>query len=102
MPDPAPALIYMPVAQIVTFWRPGSYDWTWVDEYDNVMQHPQTPMIRRRMFAEGAGFIDHAAPVMLGSDGRVWDGHHRICLAIQLGIPSLAVEVVVNEGAAVA
>lgn len=28
-----PALVAKPLAQIVTFWRPGSHDWGWVDEY---------------------------------------------------------------------
>jgi hypothetical protein len=26
-------------------------------------------------------------PVILGDDGRVWDGHHRIVVAGKLGIP---------------
>lgn len=25
-------------------------------------------------------------PITLGSDGRVWDGHHRLCVAAELGI----------------
>lgn len=25
-------------------------------------------------------------PVLLGDDGRVWDGHHRLCVADELGI----------------
>ena len=40
---------------------------------------------------------DNFAPVMLGSDGRVWDGHHRICIAIQRCIPSLMVELAASE-----
>lgn len=33
-------------------------------------------------------------PVLLGNDGRVWDGHHRIVVAMRLGIESVPVEVV--------
>lgn len=89
-----PALISMPLAQILTFWRPGSHDWSWAEEYADVMAQERTKPVRLRVEAEGIGFIDHAAPVMLGSDGRVWDGHHRICIAIEKGIPSLMVETV--------
>ena len=46
----------------------------------------------------GIAFADDYAPVMLGSDGRVWDGHHRIVLAIEQRIPSLMVEVVTRPG----
>jgi len=85
MTDQPLDLAKMPLAQIVTFWRPGSHDWTWAEEYHDLMtRHAHvTDNIRRRVVAEGFGFMDHLAPVLLGNDGRVWDGHHRICLAIQ-------------------
>lgn len=96
MTDTAPKLTEMPVAQIITFWQPGSRgdNWTWADEYQDLMDRDQarTERIRQRIDAEGIGFIDHIAPVLLGNDGRVWDGHHRICIAIQRGIPTLNVE----------
>jgi len=30
-------------------------------------------------------------PVLLGSDGRVWDGHHRLCVALDLGLHEVPV-----------
>lgn len=30
-------------------------------------------------------------PVLIGNDGRVWDGHHRIVIAAGLGIPKIPV-----------
>lgn len=30
-------------------------------------------------------------PVLLGSDGRVWDGHHRLCAAATLNLASVPV-----------
>lgn len=30
-------------------------------------------------------------PILLGSDGRVWDGHHRLCVASMLGLASVPV-----------
>lgn len=31
-------------------------------------------------------------PILLGKDGRVWDGHHRIYVATLLGIRDIPVE----------
>lgn len=31
-------------------------------------------------------------PILLGNDGRVWDGHHRITVARHLGIRDVPVE----------
>ena len=88
----APALTEMPLAQVVEFWRPGSHDWTWVDEHADIVARPETPAIRKRVQEEGIGFLDRVAPILLGSDGRVWDGHHRICIALELGIGTVNVE----------
>ena len=30
-------------------------------------------------------------PILLGDDGRVWDGHHRIAVAHQLGLDEVPV-----------
>ena len=92
--DAAPTLVSTPVSHIVTFWQPGSHDWTWADEYADLIGDPVTERVRERVNSEGIAFADDYAPVMLGSDGRVWDGHHRIVLAIEQRIPSLMVEVV--------
>lgn len=96
-----PVLISKPLATIVTFWRPGSHEWSWADEYADLMgpNRAATDAIYKRVDSEGIDFIDHIAPVLLGSDGRVWDGHHRICIAIQRGYPSLMCEVAFGEGA---
>lgn len=89
-------LISKSVAQIVTFWRPGSKDgqWTWADEYAELMAKPYMQGVIDRVDAEGIGFFDRLAPVTLGNDGRVWDGHHRICIAIRRHIHSLMCDVV--------
>lgn len=87
-----PVLVSVPLSHILTFWRPGSGDWSWFEEYTNLIGAPVTEAVRARVNAEGFGFHDHLAPVLLGSDHRVWDGHHRIVLAIQQAVPSLMVE----------
>lgn len=90
----APDLVSKPLAQITTFWRPGSRsdNWTWADEYAELIDHPVTAAVHKRVDNEGIDFADKFAPVLLGSDGRVWDGHHRIVIAIKLGLASLMVE----------
>ena len=87
-----PVLVRKSLAQILAFWRPGSHDWTWADEYRDLISEPVTDRIRQRVASEGIGFADDFAPVLLGSDGRVWDGHHRIVLAIEQGVSFLNVE----------
>jgi hypothetical protein len=91
-------------------YRPGSRgsDWTWQDEEADLHSMPclclsrpsegrwtVCPMFghyQRRLEAHIAqqGRIDQ--PICLGSDGRVWDGHHRITAARRLGIETIPVE----------
>jgi hypothetical protein len=87
----------MSLKHVLTNWRPGSHDWTWREEFNDLRMNPDhsavTDAVRRRVESEGIDFADHFAPVLLGSDGRVWDGHHRLCIAADLGIQTLRVEV---------
>ena len=95
-----PVLVEMSTADLLRRWRPGSQDWTWAEEYRDLIYGPHrsvTAAVRRLIELEGFGFQDHIAPILLGSDGRVWDGHHRICLALQQGVKTLAVEM--SDGA---
>lgn len=87
-------LFCMPLPVLLRHWRPGSYDWEWLDEYWNLMHvNPAvTDAVRARVESEGFGFADAFGPILLGSDGRVWDGHHRICIAIEKRQPYLWVE----------
>lgn len=71
--------------EIVRWWKPGSGDWDWAEESRRLMQRPETYAIIDRIRDEGIGFADDLQPIMLGSDGRVWDGHHRIVIALHLG-----------------
>ncbi len=57
----------MRVADIMQQYRPGSQDWAWGDEFAEIDE---------RLFGR---------PVVLGADGRVHDGHHRIRLAAAIG-----------------
>lgn len=84
----------MSLEHLTSNWRPGSHDWSWEDEYRDLISDPVTAAVRRRVDVEGIGFQDHIAPILLGNDGRVWDGHHRIVIAMEREIEKLNVEVV--------
>lgn len=64
----------MAVSDLLSNYRPGSGEWGWEYEFNE---------IDRRLFSN---------PILLGSDGRVWDGHHRIRLAVALGLETVLVE----------
>ena len=96
----------MPLVELMAKWRPGSADatgWTWDDE--------ETDLLARRACAccEQTGHYQQGLetdirrngiiePVLLGDDGRVWNGHHRIVAARRLGIVEVPVEYGVTRG----
>lgn len=88
-----PTLVQMAAEEVVSRWRPGSADWSWAEEWGDLQHDPVTAIVRERVLNEGIGFADKIAPVLLGSDGRVWDGHHRLCLALDMGIETVWVEI---------
>jgi hypothetical protein len=93
-------------------WVPGSSEqpWSWADEEADLLAREcmccptgihdgpcddccTTPGHYQRSLEEhlaGIGRVEQ--PVCLGSDGRVWDGHHRIVAARRLGFASVPVE----------
>lgn len=93
----ADRLVEKPVEEVLLRWRPGSRDWGWAEEFYHLLNDPQqketTAAVRLRVIEEGVGFIDGISPILLGSDGRVWDGHHRLCVARELGIETVWVDV---------
>lgn len=65
----------------------GSGDWSWQDEYQKLIDRPVTQRLLAEVREDGI-----REPVLLGTDGRVWDGHHRITVAMHLGLDSVPVE----------
>lgn len=65
----------------------GSGDWSWRDEYEKLIDRPVTQQLIESIRSEGI-----REPVLLGKDGRVWDGHHRIIVAMHLGLDTVPVE----------
>jgi ParB-like chromosome segregation protein Spo0J len=62
-------------------WKPGSHEpsWTWTNEIDEQVNRSEMNEMLRSVKEEGV-----KDPVLLGSDGRVWDGHYRIIAAMLL------------------
>jgi hypothetical protein len=75
---------------ILANWKPGSFDdpWTWGQEHEWLWCHQKKKMkdLTKSISTHGI-----KTPIILGDDGRVWDGHHRICIAIDLKIETLKI-----------
>lgn len=74
---------------LLKLYRPGSYDWSWgaecldieekfPDEVDSLLQSIRVEGIKN--------------PVLLGGDGRIWDGHKRIYCAAILELEEVPVQ----------
>lgn len=65
----------VPIKDLIKVFQPGSGDeeWSWSEELEALSRtlwfHELVDDIRENGVKE---------PVLLGADGRVWDGHHRI------------------------
>lgn len=73
--------------EVMARWRPGSADtrpdgtpWTWGDEIVDLALHDAEALDRI------ATRYMHL-PILAGSDGRIWDGHHRVVVAARTGQP---------------
>lgn len=82
----------LPLVAVLHAYRPGSDDssWTWGDEFVDLFRGPHlatTWGIIQSIREEG-----QLEPILLGDDGRVWDGHHRIVALMYLGRSDVLVE----------
>jgi hypothetical protein len=91
--DAATSVQVWPLARVLAEVRCGSQDWSWDEEFADLdARHAAT------------GYLDHleqqirehgiTMPVLIGSDGRLWDGHHRLRIAARIGIGYVPVEIV--------
>lgn len=80
----------MMLSALLTAWAPGSYDdrWTWDDEREWLWHCHREQMADLIADISANGIKE---PVLLGDDGRVWDGHHRICAAMELGLDEVPI-----------
>lgn len=100
----------MLLANLLRDYRPGSKgeDWTWDDEEADLLSMPCLCMSRpeqgrwtvcptfghyqKNLEARIQEKGSVTQGVLLGNDGRVWDGHHRIVAARRLGLTSVPLE----------
>ncbi|MFD3999904.1 ParB N-terminal domain-containing protein [Streptomyces rubiginosohelvolus] len=81
-----------PLTRVLTEVRCGSRDWTWDEEWADLDQrHAESGYLDRLEQQIRANGI--TMPVLIGSDGRLWDGHHRLRIAVRLGIAHVPVEI---------
>ncbi|MEX5634961.1 hypothetical protein [Parafrankia sp. FMc2] len=66
--------------EVMARWRPGSHNppRTWVNEIVDLALRD-----RERLNWVSEDYMQ--VPILVGSDGRVWDGHHRIVVAARTG-----------------
>lgn len=107
-------LVSMTLAELTDRWRPGSHDtadgpegpnlaWTWADEAHDLFTRTPDYQARivDRVHREGIDYGNaYGSHILLGNDGRVWDGHHRIVAGLALGIEKATVDVACSIGPA--
>lgn len=78
----------MKLAELLATYRDGD-EHGWQQEFSLLREiHPEElAVLRDDIAARGIQM-----PVLLGPDGRVWDGHHRLCVAYELGLVDIPVE----------
>lgn len=80
-----------PLARVLAQVRCGSQDWTWDEEWADLdRRHVATGYLDKLEQEIRANGI--TMPVLIGTDGRLWDGHHRLRLAVRIGIGYVPVE----------
>lgn len=97
---PQPSARTLPLDEVLARWRPGSYDppWDWDDEERDLLERPCTtpgcpdpaPGCYQRKLERHIAARGPVQGVLLGDDGRVWDGHHHLVAARRLGLTRIA------------
>lgn len=86
-----------PLVRVLAEVRCGSQDWSWEEEWASLdRRHAQTnylATLEQQIRENGI-----TLPILIGSDGRLWDGHHRLRIAVRLGIEYIPVEVTPTIG----
>jgi hypothetical protein len=77
----------MPTADLLASYRDGD-EHGWAQEFAFLRREHAA---RIDMLATSVQERGMATPVLLGNDGRVWDGHHRLCVADMLGLAEVPV-----------
>ncbi|MEH3033343.1 MAG: ParB N-terminal domain-containing protein [Aeromicrobium erythreum] len=88
-PEQEREALTLPLRVVLDGWRDGE-EHGWQTEFDWIESNHsgQIDMLTSSIQQDGI-----RVPILLGNDGRVWDGHHRLCAANRLALESVPVEV---------
>lgn len=79
----------LPLSEVLATYEDGD-GIGWAAEFAYLRSTPEHVVrldaLRNSVASDG---IRH--PVTLGYDGRIWDGHHRLCVADELGLETVPV-----------
>jgi hypothetical protein len=78
----------MQVLDILRHYRDGD-EYGWDTEFDMLRSEHGERLYEIARTAHRDGIRE---PILLGNDGRVWDGHHRLCVAVDFGIVRVPVD----------
>jgi hypothetical protein len=73
-------------SHILQLWIPGSRNWSWTEEFNDILAKDYQRVIELCTDISINGILE---PIILGSDHRVWEGHHRLLVSGILGIECL-------------
>lgn len=77
----------MKLAQLLDSYTPGDPH-SWADEFAWLKENHKGKLALLTLSIIAHGIID---PILLGTDGRIWDGHHRLYVAHRLDIERVPV-----------
>lgn len=72
----------MTAGDIMAAVAPGS-GLTWTEELNDLWTRDRCDMLRLLQSVVDKGIC---RPVLIGPDGRLWDGHHRVAVALALNV----------------
>lgn len=79
---------WVPLKFVLSHWRDGD-EIGWEEEFRFLRENHEERMNDLASSIRNEGI---KRPILLGGDGRVWDGHHRLCAAAFLGMHFVPVE----------
>ncbi len=90
--DPLGAVGAWKVQNILELVKVGSMPWSWEEEFADLDARDGKLLAELEESIKREGIKE---PVIIGSDRRLWDGHHRVRVAVRLGLKEIPVDVVV-------
>ncbi len=83
----------LPLGSVLSNWRDGD-DHGWATEFEWLDKNHRVQLDTLAASIQETGIQE---PILLGNDGRVWDGHHPLYVALELGMTHVPVKVVASD-----